>query len=119
MQHGSRSMPTAQGKGCPHCPERFVLCHYKLTERLTYDQVREKLEAGEHERADIPIPEAPAPEPAETALVPMSLVQALYQEMGRLQDRLLESERERGRLEGRLSELESREAPWWRRLLRE
>jgi DNA-binding transcriptional MerR regulator len=92
--------------------------HYKMTERLTYEQVRVKLEAGEHERADIPVPEAPAPEPAATALVPVSLVQALYREIGRLQEKLLEGERERGRLEGRLSELERREAPWWRRLFR-
>lgn len=90
--------------------------HYKMTERLTYEQVRVKLEAGEHERADIAIPEAPGPEPVGAALVPMSLVQALYRDMGRLQDRLLESERKRGRLEGRLTELERRDVPWWRRL---
>ena len=100
-----------------------AVAHYKKTERLTYDQIKTNLTSGTY-GVNIPIPDAPPPETPETALVPIELVQALYVQIARLEDRLLEREqdlqtqlqeaqRERGRLEGRLQELQSKQAKTW------
>jgi len=94
-----------------------AVAHYKAVHRLTYAQIRERLQAGDHETLDIAVPEPPPGEASDVALVPMSLVQALYAEIARLEDRLAESEREGARLEQRLRELEAHRSPRWRRML--
>ncbi len=75
-------------------PMLAAVAHYKAVHRLTYAQIRERLQAGDHKALDIAVPEPPPGETSDVALVSMSLVQGLYAEIARLEDRLAEGARE-------------------------